>query len=410
MTKGPIVARITELAARDSEASCWFVQPRDAIFDVCSFNATEGTNYRPIPAAHRHGVAIQEATQPELIFIDQCLLGQQTVQVWNGEALVDYALKDLAGGNVSNSCVPLVGSQDRRPPRLRINQAVSDFTDLRIQQRLDETLDIPPLPEAARRIVALQSNPNFDLSELVSIVETDPSIAAKIMSWANSAFYAADPPARSLDDAIMRILGFDLVMNLALGLVLSGTLRMPDSHVNGAPPVWTQSVFTAAATEAIGRKMQGNDSPAPGSCYLTGLLSNFGTLVLGHVFPPQYRSICQLQEANPHLPTNVLDEHVLKIAREEICATLFEQWGLPGEIISAIRHQNTPDYSGAHATWVNLLQLANQMLKETLVGSPTFIEEHNLEVLGLQRPDLYEVADLLETSQTDLEAFARAVA
>ena len=72
----------------------------------------------------------------------------------------------------------------------------------------------------------------------------------------------------------MRILGFDLVLNLALGLVLSGTLRLPESAVRGAPPVWLEAVFTATAMEHIGRRLPLDTGPSPGSCYLTGLLAN----------------------------------------------------------------------------------------------------------------------------------------
>ena len=245
MSNNQRTVRITQLSSQDSKHDLWLIHPTDALFDICAFNAAEGTNYQALPPPHAHGAPLDADSQPDAVLLDQTLLGQPEIQVWRGEAFETTALAELSGGHVVQACVPLRRLTDDEPDRVRVNNAISAFTELRIQQRLDETLEIPPLPEAARRIVALQSNPNFDLSELVSIVETDPSIAAKIVSWANSAYYAANPPARSLDDAIMRILGFDLVLNLALGLVLSGTLRLPESAVRGAPPVWLEAVFTA---------------------------------------------------------------------------------------------------------------------------------------------------------------------
>lgn len=404
------VVRITHLAAQNSDAELWLAHPTEALFDICEFNVTQGADFRPMPASHRHGEALNESLDFSRVLIDHSLLSQPKVQAWLGEQFASVPIEAFAGAASVQCCTPVGAIEDNRSDQARIHDAVTSFTTLRIQQRLDETLEIPPLPDAARRIVALQANPNFDLSELVAIVETDAAIAAKIISWANSAFYAADPSARSLDDAIMRILGFDLVMNLALGLVLSGTLKLPDNEVRGAAPLWLKSVFTAAAMEAIAKRLPTDSSLTPGSCYLAGLLSNFGTLVLGHVFPPQYRTICRLQEANPQLPTNLIDEHVMNLPREVLAATLFEQWQLPAELVTAVRHQHTPDYAGPHATWVNLLQVASQMLDDDLEGGDWQISNEALEKLGLDTLDLEAVARILQDSRMELEGLARAVA
>jgi len=137
---------------------------------------------------------------------------------------------------------------------MRIDSTVSRFTGRRIQQRLDQTLHIPPLPEAARRIIALQATDDYDLKDLVAIIETDPSITARIMGWANSAFYHVHPPASSIQDAVMRVLGFDTVLSMALGMSLGATLRLPEAHVNGLPPYWLDAVYTAATMEALGNQ------------------------------------------------------------------------------------------------------------------------------------------------------------
>ena len=65
--------------------------------------------------------------------------------------------------------------------------SITAFTELRIRQRLDQTLTIPPLPEATRRILELKADPDFNLRDLTRVVEADPSLSARIMGWANSA-------------------------------------------------------------------------------------------------------------------------------------------------------------------------------------------------------------------------------
>src|SRR5690606_21541643 len=95
-----------------------------------------------------------------------------------------------------------------------IDHSIRHLTSSRMRQRLDETLEIPPLSSTAERILQLRTNPNATVSELASIVEADPSLAAQVVSWASSPYYAAPGKIRSVQDAIVRVLGFDLVSNL----------------------------------------------------------------------------------------------------------------------------------------------------------------------------------------------------
>ncbi len=79
----------------------------------------------------------------------------------------------------------------------------------------------------------LQADPYYDLRELTRIIETDPSIAARIMGWANSSFHNAKPQAKSIEDAVVRILGADTAMSMALGIAIGKACayRVPTSVV-----------------------------------------------------------------------------------------------------------------------------------------------------------------------------------
>lgn len=120
--------------------------------------------------------------------------------------------------------------------RAEITQAVQAFTARRIQQRLEETIEIPPLAETAQKIIKLRVDPNATVDDITGVVETDPALAAQVVSWAASPYYAAPGKIRSVEDAIVRVLGFDLVINLALGLALGKTLSLPKDQPQQATP------------------------------------------------------------------------------------------------------------------------------------------------------------------------------
>lgn len=249
-----------------------------------------------------------------------------------------------------------------------ISQAVQAFTARRIQQRLEDTLEIPPLAESVRKIMRLRVDPNVSVDEITSVVETDPALAAQVMSWASSAYYGSSTKIRSVEDAIVRVLGADLVINLALGLSLGKILTLPKDHPQSSTPYWQQSIYTAGVIEGLTRAMPRAQRPETGLTYLAGLLHNFGYLVLAHVFPPHFSLICRHLEVNPHVTHSVIEQHLLGISREQIGSWLMRQWGMPQELATALRFQHDPGYTASDAEYPNLICVAVGLLRNRGIG------------------------------------------
>lgn len=279
----------------------------------------------------------------------------------------------------------------------QLHQALQRFTGLRIQQRLDDTLDIPPLPETAQRILHLRMNPNAEVGELADIVESDPSLAAQVVSWASSSFYASQSPVKSIYDAIMRVLGFDLVMNLAMGLALGRSLKQPGDAPEGFIGYWNQAIWMAQATASLVALMPRRERPEFGLAYLGGLLHNFGYLVLAHVFPPHFSLICRHSEANQHLDSGYSEQHLIGVTREQIASELMQLWQMPPQVVTAIRQQKNPDYNGEDAIYARLLYLARALLIERGVplGPPMAIPEGIYQSLSLKPEKVAEEIDML---------------
>ncbi|MGE7992820.1 HDOD domain-containing protein [Pseudomonas sp. NPDC089554] len=283
-----------------------------------------------------------------------------------------------------------------------ISNAVQAFTARRIQKRLEETIEIPPLADTAQKIIKLRVDPNASIDDITGVVETDPALAAQVVSWAASPYYASPGKIRSVEDAIVRVLGFDLVINLALGLALGKTLSLPKDHPQQATPYWQQSIYTAAVIEGLTRAMPRAERPEAGLTYLAGLLHNFGYLLLAHVFPPHFSLICRHLEVNPHLYHSYVEQHLLGISREQIGAWLMKLWDMPEELSAALRFQHDPDYQGEHAVYPNLVCLATQLLRLRGIGSgpQEVIPDALLERLGLTRDKAEEVVSkVLEAEQ-----------
>lgn len=281
--------------------------------------------------------------------------------------------QSLAGATLGDISVPLAnlehGKFDNCDDIEQISKAVAGFTQLRIKQRLEETLEFPPLPDTAQRIIKLRVDPYADMRSLTNIVELDPALASQVVSWASSPYYAAPGKINSVHDAIVRVLGFDLVLNLALGLALGKSMSLPKDAPKGFTSYWQQAVFAATAVESLVGCIHAEHRPTIGLVYLTGLLHNFGLPLLAEVFPPHFSSYCREQEANPHLGYAPIERHLLGITRDQIAGWLMRLWTLPDEVCVGLRYQNDADYAGPQHAYANLMFVALRLLRRHGIGN-----------------------------------------
>ncbi|WPO99844.1 HDOD domain-containing protein [Pseudomonas sp. HR96] len=349
---------------------------------------------------------------------DEQLLREPQLLVASGQPglLLELASEDFrkmllnaSAGNFGSPLTDIVPNLTRPDDdRQEITQAVQAFTARRIQQRLEATIEIPPLAETAQKIIKLRVDPNATIDDITGVVETDPALAAQVVSWAASPYYASPGKIRSVEDAIVRILGFDLVINLALGLALGKTLSLPKDHPQQATPYWHQSIYTAAVIEGLTRAIPRAERPEAGLTYLAGLLHNFGYLLLAHVFPPHFSLICRHLEVNPHLNHGYVEQHLLGITREQMGAWLMRYWDMPDELATALRFQHDPHYAGEYSQYPNLVCLAVRLLRSRGVGAGAEepIPDELLDRLGLSR----EKAEDVVTKVLDAEALLRELA
>ena len=325
--------------------------------------------------------------------------------------VVESAGATIADYTVALAELPPV-ARDPAADEQDIGRAVEKFTTLRIQKRLEDTLDFPPLPEVAHRIIQLGADPYASVKELASVIQLDPGLAAQVVSWASSPYYAAPGKIGSIQDAIVRVLGFDLVMNLALGLALGKTLRLPREGRYGYRNYWVQAVNCAALVEGLGRATPSDRRSPVGFAYLSGLLHNFGFLIEAELFKPQLQMVCRYAEANPHLGHGAAEQHLLGVTREQMAAWLMRFWHLPEPVCSAIRHQQEPALAGEHEPLALLLNLSGRLLRQEGIGSASAepIPNALFERLGIRPDEARAVVERVRHSGADLQALARDLA
>ncbi len=399
------------------------ILPANALLDIDRLNRAIGRTLKVLAANDLNAVhsSLKVADVPAIpditglpALIDKRIADMENVHLDSGcpgkllrigKPLFQAMIKNA---RIEDFAVPVQGIPvNRNEPgqdRAQITSAVQKFTHLRIRQRLEDTLELPPLPQTAQKIIHLRTDPNAGIGDLADIVESDPSLAAQVVSWASSSFYAAPGKIKSVHDAIMRVLGYDLVMNLAMGLSLGKTLQLPKAQPEGYMPYWQQSIWMATATGALVNAIPREHRPGFGLAYLSGLLHNFGYLVLAHVFPPHFELMCRYIEANPHLDSAYIEHYLLSITREQVGSTLMDIWNMPDEVIAALRHQKNPFFNGMSSDYANVLFVARTLLIERGVfgGLVETVPEELYAHLQLDPGTAAEVMDELVAAKEEV--------
>jgi HD-like signal output (HDOD) protein len=263
-----------------------------------------------------------------------------------------------------------------------------------------------------QKITELRMNPNANAQMLAKIVELDPSLAAQVLRYARSPFFSYQGKIDSLDTAISRVLGFEMVMNLALGIATAQPFKIPAIGPLGLNAFWRHATYSAALVQALSRELPQAMRPPAGLSYLAGLLHNFGYLLVGHLFKREFCILNNLISDNDDIPVSEHERAVLGIGHGELGAWLLEKWGLPEEIIVAVREHHHEEYDGPHAVYPRLVMLADHMLKDLDMGDAPSNElpPRLLDTLGITELQTVMVMGRILAGVTDLNVMAKALA
>lgn len=243
-----------------------------------------------------------------------------------------------------------------------INSQPKGFTPPRdMREAITGIKALPPLPGSAVRIVNLMSDPHADIAKLAEIIELDPLLTAQIIRWASSALYGYRGKITTVHDAITRVLGFNFVLDMALGLAVLAPLKSPSDGPIGTRMFWIHALASTRFMRRVGEKMPEPIRPQQQEIFLAGLMHNIGFPLLGHQFTGEFVYLSNLINANPSLAIFNLENFAFGVNHAEIGAWLMNTWSMPRAITDIVYHHHNPCYSGENHV-LNLLTFLNDCL------------------------------------------------
>ena len=282
-----------------------------------------------------------------------------------------------------------------------------------LRQRLEQHLnELPSLPTVVAQLMTLDREDEQYFENLLGILESEPSLSARVLAYANSAASGASAPITTLRAALARV-GSQRASNLVLSLAVTSVLVPRDEWEKS---LWRHAIQVAWAARELARLCD-DDDLNPDEAYVCGLLHDVGRFVMFKEAPEQLR---QIDEGDWEDGDSLIQMElsICGLVHTELGAVACRQWGLPEPIPRVVEeHHKAPgvrlvDKLEKLSALIRVADLA--MFPSALPGTPgcqDADDETLRDTVQVYLPpflplDLAELRELLQRVSRQSEALA----
>ncbi len=237
---------------------------------------------------------------------------------------------------------------------IEIEESLKEKKLLTIINTVDE---LPVLPKIYHQIMAL-IDADADFDKIVTVIEKDPAMTAKVLQVANSAFFKSG--TASLKRAAVFI-GLMTLKDVVAGSAVFQALAATASGPYSIDSIWEHAVACNGLVCEMYELI--HDEKIPEDTASVGLLHDVGLLVMLKYFPQELIQIIALQKQYPEKSLLLLEEAVLGVDHARLGAFLLNWWNMPYPVVEAALYHNNPMAAPAgNREIVVLLHIADHLV------------------------------------------------
>lgn len=193
-------------------------------------------------------------------------------------------------------------------------------------RRMQETSDFPAMSHAVARIQGMVSSDTESVATVTHEILKDVALSNKLLRVVNSAFYARDHRIATVSRAVS-LVGFNVIRNLALGLVLIEHMQ-DKAHAD----LLTEEFLRALMAASIARELSPADREGE-SCFIGALFQELGRLLAMLYFPDETVKVLELINASAgNLSEHSASIRVLGLSFQALGIGVARLWDLPEDI------------------------------------------------------------------------------
>ena len=255
---------------------------------------------------------------------------------------------------------------------------------------------LPTLSAVATQLVRLTMDETSDAQQVAEIIETDQSLASKILQLVNSASYGFAGRVTTMTNAVS-LLGFSTVRSVALSMTVSDMFG-PSEKPGAFDRVgfWKHSLACGVCAELIAEQIESRYAK---EAFLAGLLHDIGKVALDTCAREDFDGVIR-EAADRHISVLESERRLLETDHAVVGKWVAERWGLPEMFTHAVWLHHQPagslPKSGFDKELVEIVHLANIVVRSQMIGSGGDsrvypIPQRVLGSLELREDDLDEI-------------------
>ncbi|MGR9100062.1 MAG: HDOD domain-containing protein [Gammaproteobacteria bacterium] len=276
-----------------------------------------------------------------------------------------------------------------------------------ISLKIHNIRNLPPLPQSSCKILEAVNDPDISLNRLAMVISTSPSLVARLLGLANSAYFGQVRGIKTLREAIIRVLGLSLVRSLVLSIILNIELNTRRCKNFDTELFWSNSLLTAILAQKFSTVI--NVIAKPEEAYTAGLLLNIGLLTSVHLYPEEINSVLEcVKDGNP-----VTDEieNQLGISHYKVGSLLLNHWRLPEVYQIILREMANRNYNGEYKKFIALSTESHRISRHLyrFREYESLLTRNALSTIGLSQIDYEATLAEVTGKLDDICDLARAI-
>ena len=268
------------------------------------------------------------------------------------------------------------------------------------------------MPAITLKINQLNSNPYTHGEDLAKLLESDSALSQQIITYTQTAPYVKDTAISTIRQAISHGLGYDLVMNFAIGISASRAFKITAHGPLGLQAFWRHATYSATLIHGLCQVLPRKHNLQLGTAVLCGILHNIGYLVFGHLFPKEFALLNNSVAESSEGSVSELEQRFFGITHADIGHWLLTEWSMPAELTTVVLEHHNANYEGPYKDYVNLVNLSDKLLKQNNIGDAEDeeISDELLESLNLTRQQINTALEKTILGREELDNMARQLA
>lgn len=200
-------------------------------------------------------------------------------------------------------------------------------------------VELPTIPGVVSTAIEETSAPDCDLAEVGTIITTDPGLSARLLSIANSAAYAPRNPITGVAQAVM-MLGRNHLESLLISLAAGGVVNSVAPAGFDMESFWRKAAWRAGTAALLADRF---DRGRRTENFTAALLGDIAVPILVRARPDYSDVLTEWEVAGGRLID--LERDTFGWDHVEVAGWMFDQWGFPPALRTAVLELGRPEQS-----------------------------------------------------------------